>query len=748
MTITAFPINTVAPTANLIASTPSGPVTAVNVQTAINQLAALVTTPGTIAASSVTNIPSGPITATNVQAALNQLAGLIPAPGAGTDPLFLVQGENITVTDPAIDGNVFDRYALRVAVTTNTVNTDPSFANTTATEFTLNVLNGQNNYNPLTQAKESFFAISNGVTSVGSGQKFVQNNSVTGYGMGDIAIYGNQGVNFASGPVAGDEGIGWQLNSQLKQQDFLSVTTIATVPTKSLVNTTTTQAIAKSQFAQTVTVVSTAGAIIGDWVVVDQELPTDQSNMEAVKIISFSPTSITGIFRCNHNNGCTITPALLLTLGSTFTLGQDRVLVNWSQPSYSIGTINSITGGGFTGVGTTWTVGMVGGNALNIGAITLPADDYPSIPFSAPNPLKSVYQIKQLVSTTSLAIMSTSVAADASYHGFGPPPSGKGAPGAYPYKIIPCAKILRIDAQTGLVICETSTSTWTVGDSVEQVICPYPDVSGHLYAMASYTAGGTYRAFMHVLNNGARTFQSFIELEARGNIVLPGADGVEWGSVFNLSCICNVILDASQCRAQVASIRLPSAAIGAGYTDAGGVISWPNSGFQPNSPNQGLDLWGTANPATVHSDNRGLLRFAHRGTVVNPDANLDEMYWGGYIYMPQLGATTSYLLLDKVTDPANFERSFYRWEGNDFAVGTEKGGTGTARDMILKTNNVEQLRLIAGDKIKFSSAASFSANGSVATVLGSLGPVGASTTVRKWLTIKDDGGTTGYIPVY
>jgi hypothetical protein len=748
MTITAFPINTVLPTALLIGSTPFGIVTANNVQGAINQLAAASGAITTLPASSVTNIPSGPITATNVQAALNQLAGLIPAPGAGTDPLALVHGESIIVTDPAIDGNIFDRYALRVAATTSTVNTDPSFANTQAAEFTLNVLHGQNTYNILTQAKESFFAIANSVTSVGAGQKFVQNNSVTGYGMGDIAIYGNQSVNFASGPVAGDEGVGWQLNSQLKQQDFLSVTTIASVPTKSLVNTTTTQAISKSLSPQTVTVASAAGAIVGDWLVVDQELPTDQTNMEAVQIIAFTPTSITGIFRCNHNNGCTITPALLLTLGSLFTLGQDRVLVNWSASSYSSGNITAITGGGFTGSGTGWTTGMVGGNALNIGAITLPADDYPSTPFTALNPLKSVYQIKNLVSSTSLAIMSTSVAADFSYRGFGPPPSGKGAPGSYPYKIVPCAKILRVDSSTGLIICETSTSLWSVGDSVEQVICPYPDVSGYLYAMANWTPGGTYRSFMHVLNNGARAFQTFLQLEERGNVILPGADGHEWTTIFALSCRSQVIIDAVQCINTVSGIRLPSAIGGVGATDAGGQIEWSTAGLRPNSPNLGLDLWGTSNPATLHSDNRGLLAFIHRSTGINSDANLEEMYWGGYIYMPQLGSTTSYLLLDKVTDPVNFERSFYRWEGNDFAIGTEKGGTGTARDMILKVNNVEQLRLIAGDKIKFSSAANFSANGSVATVLGSLGPIGASTTVRKWLTIKDDGGVTGYIPVY
>ena len=50
--------------------------------------------------------------------------------------------------------------------------------------------------------------------------------------------------------------------------------------------------------------------------------------------------------------------------------------------------------------------------------------------------------------------------------------------------------------------------------------------------------------------------------------------------------------------------------------------------------------------------------------------------------------------------------------------------------------------------IKFGSAGSFSANNTVATVLGSVGPTGSHTTVQTWLTIVDSGGTTRYIPCF
>lgn len=50
--------------------------------------------------------------------------------------------------------------------------------------------------------------------------------------------------------------------------------------------------------------------------------------------------------------------------------------------------------------------------------------------------------------------------------------------------------------------------------------------------------------------------------------------------------------------------------------------------------------------------------------------------------------------------------------------------------------------------LQAGTAACFSANAAVATVLGSVGPTGAATTVQKWLTIKDNGGVTRYIPCF
>lgn len=53
----------------------------------------------------------------------------------------------------------------------------------------------------------------------------------------------------------------------------------------------------------------------------------------------------------------------------------------------------------------------------------------------------------------------------------------------------------------------------------------------------------------------------------------------------------------------------------------------------------------------------------------------------------------------------------------------------------------------SGGTIKAGSGA-FTANGSVATAMSSLGPAGSHTTVQEWLTITDPAGTVRYIPCF
>lgn len=716
---------------------------------------------GSIGAHEVTNIPVAPVTATDVQAAINQLASLIPAPGPGTDPLFLTKGLSVIADNPTVSGDQNDRWSAKIQLITDCAETRPTFANNSALQMLVNATHGQCTNVAGTVAKQTFFAGNMICVYNASGQKFVQNNECFSYGMGDCGIHGNDYVQYSGGPVGGDEGQAWGLVSNLTQQPYLNTTTISAVPVQSVVNTTTTQVITPSKDPQTVTVVDTTGAVNGDWVVIGQEIPSSLPNLEAVQIISFTPTSITAIFDYHHNNGVTVTPALRLSCVSTYQMGQDRVLVNMSQPSYSAGTVVDIIGGGFDGLGTNWANNMVGGYALNIGAIALAADDYTGTPFDAVNRLKSWYQIGQVTSPTHLTIYRTDAAGSSAYLGKGPI-SGSGNP-ASTYIIRPAARVLRIMAVagsvTGELICETSTSTWAIGDTVEQVICPYADVSGFLYAMSHYANGGQLRRFMRITNQGARTCETVFEIDALGPVATgdPTADTVAYNIIMNVGATCNVGFACGFARQS--AIVLSSALSGGGRTDAGNFIHWGSDltitgcGLGPNSANSGLTLNGLIGAVSPS----GALQFVYPGAGINTDPNnAGELVFGGFLRLLSvavtgaLGNSPAYIQIDR-TAGANIEKGFVGWDPvstSIFKVGTQKEAAGGARDMILVTDDTERLRFFGGGGIKFTDPADFSANGGVATALTSVGPAGANTTVQTWLTIRDNTNTIRYIPCF
>lgn len=76
--------------------------------------------------------------------------------------------------------------------------------------------------------------------------------------------------------------------------------------------------------------------------------------------------------------------------------------------------------------------------------------------------------------------------------------------------------------------------------------------------------------------------------------------------------------------------------------------------------------------------------------------------------------------------------------------------TTAAKDIEFYTSNTSKFIMSLQDTgiVKFANSASFAANASVATVLGSVGPTGASTTVQQWLKINNDSGTARYIPCF
>lgn len=50
-------------------------------------------------------------------------------------------------------------------------------------------------------------------------------------------------------------------------------------------------------------------------------------------------------------------------------------------------------------------------------------------------------------------------------------------------------------------------------------------------------------------------------------------------------------------------------------------------------------------------------------------------------------------LYNSFTDASNYERGFVRWDTNRYEIGTEKLGTGTARDMLFMRNGEDKLRI-------------------------------------------------------
>jgi hypothetical protein len=536
----------------------------------------------------------------------------------GTDLVITPTGTgaiSYSSTNPTVGGDANFRRAFDI--TSNWQDpqvTNPNFSTALNISTILNAKNGQNVHGGGTNAKTSFIGAHHTVNAISGGQRLCQALTMNAFGHGDAACEARR-IEFSGGPINGDEGTGWSVVNHLNQQNTLSLATISSVTTPATINTTTTQIITANKDEQTVTVASSAGVIAGQWVIVEQQVPSGQMNLEAVQIVSVpGGTSIRGIFRNNHANGVTVTPALVLVLDNTQEFGEQRVLVNLSGTSYSTGTVSSISGGGFTGTGTAWTSNIVGGSALNVGAIALDIDTYTGDPFddapgSGQGPLKAWHQILNVSSGTALGVHSFSVAGDTSYKGKGITPANLPST----YTIRPAARILQITGST--VVCEQSTHTWTAADNVECTICPYPDVTGYQHHLEVYAPGGTLRGFSHFSNNGARTFG--IGLSIGSNMKTGGgADTIAFDVGISVSAAVQTGIDITS--ATASGISLPSSSVNGSkltWSAVGGYVGW-------NQANLGIDIQAT----NFTSGADGFLRF------FNPDvtaSGLHEGKWGG-----------------------------------------------------------------------------------------------------------------------
>jgi hypothetical protein len=279
-------------------------------------------------------------------------------------------GAQFSATNPQV-GDASDRRLVDFTCSTNSSTSSVGFTDENCIQLTHTGSWGNFSYSsPGTQAKTTFLPLLITGNYQAAGQRFLLGEVLNCYGMGDCFAE-TRSIQFAGADIGGDEGQGFQSVSYLRQQPHLTLTTISGVPVRTTCNTTVTQTVTASQIAQAVSVGSLTGCNVNDWIVVQEEAPTNTPNHEAVQITNIGGGKISGVWHNNHASGATVTPALVLNVADNTGFGQSRVLVDLSGSSYSTGTVSSITGGAFTGSGTSWSASMVGGASPNFGCISI-----------------------------------------------------------------------------------------------------------------------------------------------------------------------------------------------------------------------------------------------------------------------------------------------------------------------------------------------------------------------------------------
>jgi hypothetical protein len=173
-------------------------------------------------------------------------------------------------------------------------------------------------------------------------------------------------------------------------------------------------------------------------------------------------------------------------------------------------------------------------------------------------------------------------------------------------------------------------------------------------------------------------------------------------------------------------------------------------GMSPGSPELQLGSPGLRVPG---GNGNGQIKFGSSGN----NAYITGFNIAGQI---QLGQDDAAAPVAQTTQVQSVVAGTSNTAGADWTLQGSRGtGTGAGGAIVFKTAPVgttgtsqnaaaEVARLLPAGNVKFTNAANFSANGSVATTLGSVGPTGAQTTVQEWLTFQDAAGTTRYVPCF
>jgi hypothetical protein len=222
---------------------------------------------------------------------------------------------------------------------------------------------------------------------------------------------------------------------------------------------------------------ATTNCAVGDWLTVDNGVPVPTPGggntlVEVIQINAKTSNSITALFKQPHSSYAPVAPSPVLISTSeemnndNFGWGQNQWAVDMTATPYTTGTA-SVNASAVTGVGTSWTDNMVGGNAALIGCISFDANTVSISPFNT-SPARMWYPIIARGSGTTLTLLWDYFNLD-----------GASTAIAGNYIIRPCARIGGFDMSYGTtsssisgVVLESNAFPWSTGHTVEQAISP------------------------------------------------------------------------------------------------------------------------------------------------------------------------------------------------------------------------------------------------------------------------------------
>jgi hypothetical protein len=493
-----------------------------------------------------------------------------------------------------------------------------------------------------------------------AGQKSGINNITYCYGVGDCYPMANVVYSGGYNSAWGDEGTSGIANYAFEVGQLLRVTT--TSLTKTSCNTTLTAPVSKSNGGptdiKTVSVATTVGCNMGDWVTIDQGVyesmgtsltPTDM-NVEVVQLTGVGSGTISALFQANHAAGAPVNPAPVLVATQndlSREWGQGRVVVDLSGPAYSTGTAD-VLGTGVTGHGTNWSASIVGGDANLAGCIAFDADNFHRDVFAgAGGPLVSWFPIQAVGGGGALTLSRTY--------------TGKATTNAN-YTIRPCARIGALamsygaasEAVSGIVL-ESNAFPWTAGTTVEQSISPYAVYQHGVHSLVSWYGPGTVGSLYSAANNGFTPAASAFDMYPSGDIDDATHAGYNQGITLRGNVRdCFLCLGGQSMNGT--AVQIATSTAGAGNP---GSLLWlptagPGSGYiQPDLSSGAMTLGGIAGKVKFGWDRSSSYGFTwdytavtnagHNNTITIPDQS-------GPLIIPAGGTTTTRATPANTTD--------------------------------------------------------------------------------------------------